>query len=485
MSLRAAPVLLAVLLWSGTVAADEAAKPGAAGPPEIARELAPDPAQAELLRARLLARLGRTQEALAAFRALLAQTGDRALREEYAEALADFGLLRESLGEASDLLAQEPGSVRMRRLRARLHLLGGEPGAAAALLEALAREEPGDAWLAADLADAEHRSGRWRRALSLYAGLAERDPDNDALRRAYREILLAHASRLELSHATLFQLAATHHTEEVAWKGWLGDRVWLRAGARHAIYTQDAIPGLPGFTEEVQTGLLLAGYRIGPRLALRAGLEEARRRDTVRTTLRLGGSFDDQRATTVSLDVAVRELLTNPVVAIPLRGTTDPVTADLYHRLVERLTLGAHYEHRSYRVSGERLGRVWDLGARADTELLRGPVQVILSPQLFLSEYSPAVGSPLRERVSFVRRQDVAAIGLLVGIDLLPRVRLQAGSIGRRDLHRAITSWEVTGDGRWRIHPRVDLRVLYTRNTEGGAVGGKEESVSGVLTFLH
>ncbi len=76
-------------------------------------------------------------------------------------------------------------------------------------------------------------------------------------------------------------------------------------------------------------------------------------------------------------------------------------------------------------------------------------------------------------------------IGLLVGIDLLPRVRLQAGSVGRRDLHRAITSWEVTGDGRWRIHPRVDLRVLYTRNTEGGAVGGKEESVSGVLTFLH
>ncbi len=86
-----------------------------------------------------------------------------------------------------------------------------DPSAWAEEASAPAAPSSGPAWVHA-------RALVFGDALSLYAGLAERDPDNDALRRAYREILLAHASRLELSHATLFQLAATHHTEEVAWK---------------------------------------------------------------------------------------------------------------------------------------------------------------------------------------------------------------------------------------------------------------------------
>ena len=481
--LRRIQLLLAVALavWGPAAAI---AQPAAGGTP-APQEVAPDPAQAELTRARVLVRLGRMQEALDAFRALVARSGDRGLREEYAETLADSGLLDEAVWEVDDLLGQDPGSVRLRRLRARLDLLREEPLRAATRLAALARERPGDAGLSADLAEAESRSGRWSRALSLYAGLVERDPDNDALRQAYREILVARASRLDLSHRTLLQVAATHHTEEVAWKGWLDDRAWLRVGARHAIYTQDALVGLDGFTEEMQTALLLVGYQLSPRLEARVGIEEARREDTLRTTLRLGGSFDDRRATTASLDLAGREPLTNPVVAIPLRGATDRLTAQVVRRVAERLTLGAQYERRHYRVSGESLGQAWDLSGRADAELLRGRLQVTLSPQLFLSEYSPTVGSPLRERVSFIRRQDVLAVGATVGLDLLPGLRVQLGSAGRRDLHRTLTSWEVTGDGRWQIHPRVELHVLYTRSTEGGTVGGKEESIGGVLTFAY
>lgn len=445
----------------------------------------PDPAQAEILRARLLTRLGRFEEARAAFRALLARSDDHALRQEYAEALVEMGLTEEAVDEVEALLRQAPRSPKLRRLRARLDLLRGRPRLAAEQLEALAREGPEEAGQAAERADAWLRSGSWTRALSLYASLVERDPENDSLRRAYRDIRVAHVSRIEGSHATLLQVAATHHTDEVAWRAWLADRLWVRAGVRHAIYTQDTLPGLRGFTEEIETALVLVGFQPTPRLQARVGLEEAYRAERLRTTLRLGGSFDDGRSTTATLDLVAREVLTNPVPAIPLRGTTDRLTAEVFRRVADRVTLGAHYEHRHYRVSGDTLGNAWDLAGRLEVELLRGGVQLALIPQFFLSEYKPEAGSPLREQISFIRRQDVIASGILIGFDLLPGVRAQIGAVGRRDLHRTLTTWEVTGDGRWRIHPRLELHVLYTRNTGGSAVGGKEESVTGALTFLY
>lgn len=449
-------------------------------------EEAPDPFLAEIIRARILARLGLMEESLAKFRALLARRpGDRELREDYAETLVESGLAERARAELDAFLWDDPRSVRLRRLRARVDLMRGEPRRAAQRLEALSLDAPDAAGVTAELANALLQDGRWARALSLYGGVIERDPDNEDVRAAYREILATHASRIELIHNTLLQTSATHHTEEVAWKGWLGQRWWLRVGARHAIYTQDSVPGVDGFTEEVQTALALLGFQLGPRWTARAGLEEARREDTVRTTLRLGGAFDDGRATTASLGIAVRELLTNPVTAIPLRGTTDRLTADISRRLTDRLTVAGQYQRLRHRVSGDELGVEWELAGRAEVELLRGRLQLTLIPQLFFSEYTPSVGSPLRERVSFIRRQDIIASGVLMGLDLLPGVRAEIGSVGRRDLHRALTSWEVTGEGRWQIHPRVEFHLLYTRNTEGGTIGGKEESFTGGLTVLY
>jgi hypothetical protein len=112
-------------------------------------------------------------------------------------------------------------------------------------------------------------------------------------------------------------------------------------------------------------------------------------------------------------------------------------------------------------------------------------VQVTLIPQVFFSEYTPTAGSPLRDAVTFLRREDIVAIGGLIGWDVTPALRLQAGSVGRRDLHRSLTSWEVTGEGRWRIRPWLEGRVLYTRNTESTTVGGQEESFLGRLDILY
>jgi hypothetical protein len=76
-------------------------------------------------------------------------------------------------------------------------------------------------------------------------------------------------------------------------------------------------------------------------------------------------------------------------------------------------------------------------------------------------------------------------IGGLFGWDIAPGVRVQAGAVGRRDVYRAVTSWEVTGEGRWRIRPWLEGRVLYTRNTESTTIGGREQSFLGRLDILY
>jgi tetratricopeptide (TPR) repeat protein len=485
-SLRLSLALIAVLLATVPARAQTPAPAAPESPatPESPAAMAPE---AETLRARIQARLGLVEEALATYRALLAHyPADRTLREDYAELLVDAGLVDQAGPLVDRYLALDPTSARLRRLRARLDLARGAPAEAGRRLDALARERPQDSGLTAELAAAEVAAGRWNHALDLYGRLLDGDPDNRDVLTAYREILLGHAPRIELSHYTLLQQAATHHVEEAAWRGWLADRWWLRAGTRYGSYRQDRVTGQPGFTEEVWTGLATLGFQPTPAVSLWAGLEEARRREDIfRTTGRLGAAYDDARATTATLEVAIRELLTNPVVALPRNGSTDRVTVDVARRVLVPVVLAAHYDFRRYRVSGEELGDRWEAAARTELELLRSRVQVTLIPQVFFSEYTPIAGSPRREEVTFLRREDIVAIGALVGWDVTPALRLQAGSVGRRDLHRAITSWEVTGEGRWRIRPWLEGRVLYTRNTESTTVGGQEESFLGRLDILY
>jgi tetratricopeptide (TPR) repeat protein len=485
-SLRLALALIAVLLAGAPARAQTPAPaaPESAAPSESPAAVAPE---AETMRARIQARLGLVEEALATYRALLARyPADRALREDYAELLVDAGLSDQAGPVVDRYLAEDPTSARLRRLRARLDLARGAPAEAGRRLDALLREQPQDAALTAELAAAEVAAGRWNRALDLYGRLLQGDPDNRDVLAAYREILLGHAPRVELSHYTLLQRAATHHVEEAAWRGWLADRWWLRAGTRYGSYRQDPVPGQPGFTEEVWTALATLGFQPTPVVSLWAGLEEARRREDIfRTTGRLGAAYDDARTTTATLEVAIRELLTNPVVALPRNGSTDRVTLDVARRVLVPVVLAAHYDFRHYRVSGEALGDRWEGAARAELELLRTRVQVTLVPQVFFSEYTPIAGSPLRDTVTFLRREDIVAIGAVVGWDVTPALRLQAASVGRRDLHRSITSWEVTGEGRWRIRPWLEGRVLYTRNTESTTIGGQEESFLGRLDILY
>jgi len=84
--------------------------PAAPETPEAA-----DPLEVEMMRARILARLGMIEEALAAYRALLARHGDdRRLREDYAELLVDAARLDEAGPVVDRYLADDPTSARLR-----------------------------------------------------------------------------------------------------------------------------------------------------------------------------------------------------------------------------------------------------------------------------------------------------------------------------------------------------------------------------------
>ncbi|MEX2222759.1 MAG: tetratricopeptide repeat protein [Candidatus Rokuibacteriota bacterium] len=479
--------VLGLLIGLALLATGAHAQPPSPSQPEDQSRPSAEPIEAEMMRARILARLGLVEEALAAYRALLERRGeDRGLREDYAELLVDAGLLEQAGPVLERYLADDPTSARLRRLRARLDVARGEPAEAARRLDALAPELPPDAGLTAELAATERAAGGWSRALGLYGGLLAADPDNRDLLAAYREIVLTRAPRIELSHYSLLQAAATHHVEEAAWRGWLADRWWLRAGSRYGSYRQDRIAGQPGFTEEVWTVLAALGLQPSPTVSLWLGLEEARRRsDVYRTTGRLGAAYDDARATAATMDVAIRELVTNPVAALPRNTSADRVTLDASRRVLNAVVLGGHYDFRHYRAAGEHLGDRWEAAARAELELVRGRVQVTLVPQVFFAQYTPEADRPLRDEISFIRREDVVAIGMVVGWDITSALRMQAGSVGRRDLYRSITSWEVTGEGRWRIRPWLEGRVLYNRNTESTTVGGQEESFLGRLDILY
>jgi tetratricopeptide (TPR) repeat protein len=474
--------LLCLALGAPITAARAQTPPAASEAPEPV-----DPLEAEMVRARILVRLGLIPEALAVYRALLERHGDhRALREDYAELLVDAGQLDLAVAVVDRYLADDPTSARLRRLRARIDMAGGAPAEAGRRLETLAREQPRDAGIAADLAAAELGAGRWGRALDLYARLLEADPDNRDVLAAHREILLGHAPRVELIHSTLLQTAATHHVEEAAWRGWLADRWWLRVGGRYGSYIQDRVVGQSAFSEQVWSALATLGFQPTRAVSLWAGLEQSRRRESIhRTTGRLGGVYDDGKTTTAAVELAVRELLTNPVAAVPRNGSTDRVTVDVARRVLVPVVLGVHYDFRHYRASGEELGDRWEAGGRAELELLRSRVQVTLIPQVFFSRYTATADRPLREAISFIPREDVLAVGGVVGWDVTPALRVQAAVVGRRDLHRAITSWEANGEARWRIRPWLEGRVLYTRNTESSTVGGQEESFLGRLDILY
>jgi len=259
----------------------------------------------------------------------------------------------------------------------------------------------------------------------------------------------------------------------------------LRATLRNGLYEADRVGSRRGFTEDVQTVAALLTWQVQPDVSAHAGLDESRRDETLRTTLRAGGTFDDGRASRVALDGALRELLTNPVAAVPRRGSTDRVTLDAWHRFAAIVAGSGHVEYRHYRVASQDLGDHWDLGARAEVDALRRPFRLTLAPLLFFSDYSPSAERPLRDEITFLRRQEIIGFATIVSGEPFRGLTVSAEVTPRYDVHRDVSAVEVSTDARWRLRDRVQLELRYVHNSESLRVGGREDTIALRVTMLY
>jgi predicted Zn-dependent protease len=323
------------------------------------------------LEARLLHRLGRSREAEARFRALLAARPDAAdLRAGLAQLLID----EERFGEAVELLSADRTDIPAAWLRAEAHRRTGAWALLAAELAFLVERHPEDWALRLDLADALARAGQWREALRVCAALLAAPPGRRAAERAFeqRQDLLRErgtALALEGLHAGLPDEEAWELQTSLHWQ--LTPRLRGTARWTGGLYRDDAIPDRPDFSREMHQGSLELAYAFRPNWGTSARIDG---RSHGRLGLGARTWYQPRRGGTVELEAGLSEPWTEPVDAVLYEGFLHRAALSLYTPLSARWHLQGQGAWRSFRGRGDRyFGRESRLGASLGREMLRLP----------------------------------------------------------------------------------------------------------------
>lgn len=281
------------------------------------------------LEARVRYRLGERAAADSLMAVLVRQyPGDSAQRNDFADLLLENGRAEAALA----MLPPGKGDLRSARLRASIYLRQHEWAAAAAALQQIATQTPGDVDLKLDLADALARAEQWQQALAVQREVLFGATPAGARERAYELRRSLRSGRggavgLTVDHVGLAGEASWQPGPWVRWHLTQSLAARLRWQSGH--YRDDNLPSMPGFTGQVQQYSAEALWV--PRAGLEMGLSTWG--FTGRVDRRPGGLARGRLAWgaggSAAGEVAVGELWREPVDAVAHRGLADRAQASV------------------------------------------------------------------------------------------------------------------------------------------------------------
>jgi Flp pilus assembly protein TadD len=460
------------------------ASPAAVARPPI------DPKQIGLIQARILARQGLVEQALAAYRDLRDRYPDDGhVWADYAETLIDSGRWEQARAELDGLLARFAGDLRGRRLQARLLVESGRHAEAMALFEKMGAEHPWDVGLWSDYAFACQDAGHWDQALDHFSRVLELDPQNQTALQNVHTILRAHRPRVDTAYRTyeLKDSQTRTQTHSLTVTRHLSAQTVVDARYQAMEFTRPDQAGVTGLDKHLAsmglglahtidrrwTGRAAVGAHEGPASANWAEAGVSRKTDVL-------GEF--------SADAFWHRPWIDPVEAVERQG------------LFNRLRMGwdfspaTHWnfsceamqeDYRAQRPGGEgptSYGRKRALTALLSRTLLDDPhLSVGYGFYRSVFDYDDPAYTP----IEMLPSESVHTLS--AGFEYQPCAHwtLMVGGGLRRDTSRSLDSWFVLPGVRLKMGNRVESDVTYDYSTESGqAAGGRTEALTGRVRVI-
>ncbi|MBW2617353.1 MAG: tetratricopeptide repeat protein [Deltaproteobacteria bacterium] len=428
-----------------------------------------DPAQTDLVKARIWVRQGEYDRALELYSRLLGEhPQDADLRAGYIEALLEADRHDQARQEIETLLAAHPKEPRSRHLLARWYMEEGEWNEALKVLKELSSEYPDRADFRADLGWAAQGGGHWLSAIKAFRESLALRPDQPQLRRDLAALLEAHLPRLTYKLSCLDQDGQTKTwRQEATFRTPLFEELDLEISwldNRLSRTQSEEIVAASGHNAAFLIGL---DYHPGGgwSLGLTAGPGTAGPRE-----FRLGLWADYQRA-----DGWLRAAASlNQPWDDPIEAAEDEGVLDQYSLAGEWTGLAGW----AFQASAERLNYyLAERSAYAHRYLFSGLLGRIVSSEPYLMVYyrfyhSQTISQGEAPATLLLDREVSHSLGAYLEHRLLPRLSSRISAAARYDTARDLTGWGASVGFRLKACPRLIVEPAYVYSSERQNVAG-------------
>lgn len=227
-----------------------------------------------MMSARILARNGYYPQALKAFHKLREDyPTDDEVRDHYVEMLINNEEYALAEKELADWLGKEPKNVRALRLQAVMFVRVEQYERSYPWFDALLSVKPGETGTMADYGHARMDAGDWGKALELFAEVLDKDPENEAVRDAYMELLREHRPRYNFEFSTRLQKDdALTMSFGNSGSAWLDDKTKLEVSYDALRFTRPSGDDVSSIDQTIHDSRMRLSRKIFDKWTVQAGL---------------------------------------------------------------------------------------------------------------------------------------------------------------------------------------------------------------------